>query len=218
MVGVARGLSHLALGEQAAGARDRGDAAGKVDGPAKPVPGARNCGPERDTGAKLGKLLALGVCRVDQVKRHVEQRLGLGRCEHRGVADRLDEPHRRLGGLRCEHFQAHSQPPELVGRNFLAEAREADQVGEAHRHVPRSGQPTAAALDRADHLALRGVPKVQSQDVAQHRVDQRVELGGGLGIAAGELALAHAGLEDQFQREGPQAFGGLGKAAAEHAQ
>ena len=90
--------------------------------------------------AQLGEVLALGVGGVEQPERGVEQRLGLGRGEHRGVADRLDQPHRRLGDLGGERFQAHRQAAELVGRDFLAEAGEADEVGEADRHLARAGQ------------------------------------------------------------------------------
>ena len=140
------------------------------------------------------------------------------RGEHRGVADRLDQPHGRLGDVGRERFQAHRQAPELVGRDFLAEAREADQVGEADGHLARAGQLPAAALHRADHLALRGMAQVQGEHVADHRVDQRVELRRRLAVAAGEVALADPGLEDEFQRQHPQALGGLGEPAAEHAQ
>ena len=56
----------LALGEQAAGARDRGDAAGEVDRAPEPVAGARQRRPERRAGAQLREVLALGVRGVDQ--------------------------------------------------------------------------------------------------------------------------------------------------------
>ena len=70
------------------------------------------------------------------------------------------------------------EAPELIGWDFLAEAGEADEVGEAHGHLARPGQAPAAALHRADDLALGRVAQVQGQQVAQQGVQQRVELGG----------------------------------------
>ena len=59
---------------------------------------------------------------------------------------------------------------------------------------------------------------MQREHVAQHRIDQRVELGDGLGVAPGELALADPGLEHEFQRERPKVLRCLGQPAAEDAQ
>ena len=138
-VGLRRAVVQRALGQQAARARDRGDAAREVDRPPEPVARARQREAERRTGAQLREVLALGVGRVDQPEGGAEQRLRLGRGEHGGVADRLDQPHGRLGDLAGERFQAHREPSELVRRDFLAEAREADEVGEADRDLARAG-------------------------------------------------------------------------------
>ncbi len=154
------------VGEQAPRPRDRGDAAREVDGPPEPVAGARQRGAEGGAGAQLRELLALGVGGFDQAERRAQQRLGLGRGEHRGVADRLDQPHRRLGDLAGERFQARRETAELIRRDFLAEPREADEVGECDRDLARAGQLAAAALHRVDDLGLRRVAQVQREDAA----------------------------------------------------
>jgi hypothetical protein len=59
--------------------------------------------------------------------------------------------------------------------------------------------------------------EVQCEHAVDQRVDQRVQRAGGLRVAVGELGLAHARLEHEFQRQGAQRFGHLGEAAAEHA-
>ena len=138
--GLARGLAQLALDQQAPGAGDVGDAAGEVDGPPEPVAGAREGGPQSCARTHLREILTLGVRRVEQPQGCVQQRLGLERGEHRGVADRLDQPHGRLGDLGGERFQARRQAAKLIRRDFLAEAGEADEVRKADRHFARAGE------------------------------------------------------------------------------
>ena len=101
---------------------------------------ARSCGKSSPSASAASIRLSVAA----------EQRLGLGRGEHRGVADRLDQPHRRLGDVAGERFQTHRQAAELVGRHFLAEAGEADEVGEADRTSREPGKLPAAALQRVD--------------------------------------------------------------------
>ena len=77
------------------------------------------------------------------------------------VADCLHEPHWPLGDIAGQHFERSREPAQLVGRHFLAEAREAHEVREADRDFARSGQASAAALHGIDELDLRAGAKVE---------------------------------------------------------
>src|ERR1035441_4673966 len=65
----------------------------------------------------------------------------------------------------------------------------------------------------------RATPRISLPPlVGLRRVDPRGELVVRWAVAAGQVALAHPRLEDQFQGERPQGLGCLGETAAEHPQ
>ena len=66
--------------------------------------------------------------------------VGVGADDHGRVADRLDQAHVAAQALGGELDQAVGDAPELVGRDLLAQAREADEVGEAHGDLARPGE------------------------------------------------------------------------------
>ena len=137
-VGVADRVADLAGGQHAAGPGDRRHAAGQVDRAPVPVAGAAERRARGHADAQLREVLALGVGRVDEVEREREHRVRVGADEHRGVADRLDQAHVAAQALGGELDQAVGDAAELVGRDLLAQAGEADEVGEAHRDLARA--------------------------------------------------------------------------------
>ena len=109
-VGLLDELAHLPLGQQAARPGDRGDAAGEVHGLPEPVAGAaerRLRSPRRRATAGNSSPSASAA----SIRRSAASSSGsrLGRGEHRGIADRLDEPHGRLGHFAGERLQAHGE-------------------------------------------------------------------------------------------------------------
>ena len=139
---------------------------------------------------------------------------GLGADEHDRVADRLDQAHGRRGALGGQRLEAVGHAPELVGRHLLADAREADQVGEADHHLPRAGQPAGLALGRAEDLGLDDVAQVEVDHLAEHRRGQRLQPRGGVGVAQRQLVLGRARLEHEVEGHVAHELGGLGEAAA----
>ena len=106
---------------------------------------------------------------------------------------------------------------ELVGRDLLAQAREADEVGEADRHVARPGQRARLALGRVDGLGAHRLAQVQARHVLEHRADHRHEAGDAVGVAARQLGLAEARLEHELERRRAQRLGRLRHPAPDHA-
>ena len=94
-------------------------------------PARLSAAPGGHADAQLREVVALGVGGVDEVERELEHRVGVGADEHGGVADRLDQAHVAAQALGGELDQAMGDAAELVGRDLLAQAREADEVGEA---------------------------------------------------------------------------------------
>ena len=60
---------------------------------------------------------------------------------------------------------------ELVRRDLLAQAGEADEVGEADRHVARPGERARLALGRVDGLGAHRLAQVQARHVLEHGAD-----------------------------------------------
>jgi hypothetical protein len=103
-----------------------------------------------------------------QGEARVEQRGGVGGDEHRGVADRLDEPHRRARAVGRELGEALGHLAELGRRQLLAERREADEVGERDADLARRGQRPGRALVGAQRLGALGHAAPEHADGAQH--------------------------------------------------
>jgi hypothetical protein len=59
---------------------------------------------------------------------------------------------------------------ELVEGHLVADPREADEAGEAHRDVAGSRKSSGLALGLADDLALRDCPQLQAHHLAQKRL------------------------------------------------
>ena len=129
-----RAASRTSFGAQdAPGTGDAGDPAGQVDRVPVVVAGALQRRarwrrrPAGSAGRRPGRPRA-----VTAPHRH-QRRRDLGADEHRGVADRLDETHRRLRhvGERARRA-ARERPPSSWALDLGAEAREPDHVDEAH--------------------------------------------------------------------------------------
>ena len=135
--------------------------------------------------------------------------MGVGADDHRGVADGLDQAHVAAQALGGELDQAVGDPAELVGRDLLAQAGEADEVGEADRHIARPRQRARLALGRVDGLGAHGLAQVQAGHVLEHGADHRHEAGDALGVAARQLGLAQARLEDELEGRRAQRLGRL---------
>ena len=130
---LAHRVAHLPGGEHRARAGDGGDPAGEVDRPAVPVAGAAERLAARDPDPQLGEGLALAVGGGHEVEADAEQLARLGRRQHRRVADRLDQADVAAQHVAGQLGEAVGDAAELVGRHLLAEAREADEVGEGDR-------------------------------------------------------------------------------------
>ena len=161
--------------------------------------GARRGGSEGSAGARWGSRASSASAASIRSRAASISGCGLGGGEHRGIADRLDEPHGRLGDVGGESFQAHRQTPELIGRHFLAQAGEADEVGEAHGDVARARELPAAAL-RAPIASLSAACcRCRASERAQQGVEQRIELCDDLGVSAGEVGSLIPGLRTSFR-------------------
>ncbi len=105
-VPVPRGVADLARGQHAPGPRDRRDPAREVHRPPVPVSRARDGRAGRDADPQLRERVALGRGGVVEAQRDIEERVDVRRHEHGRVADRLDEPHGRLGQVARERGEA----------------------------------------------------------------------------------------------------------------
>ena len=76
------------------------------------------------------------------------------------VAGRLTEAHREVG-------EAPGDAPEVLGRELLAEARVADEVGEGDGDVARAGQAADLALGLGHELAAHAVAQVRAELVVE---------------------------------------------------
>ena len=123
-------------------------------------PARGSASPSGGAGAQLREVLALGVGGVDQVERRLQQRLGLGRGEHRGVADRLDEPHRRL---RRPRWRA------LPGAPRGGRARRAATSSPRRVKPTRSAKHTATSREPGSRPPLRSSALITSLCVAWRR-------------------------------------------------
>ena len=121
----------------------------------------------------------------------------LGRGEHRGVADRLDEPHRRPHGVLDELLEVATTAAELLRRDLLAQPREADDVDEADHDLLRVGQPPALQLGLADDCLPDLLAQPQVQHLGQARAGEGAELAQRLGVAQAEVALGVARAEQR---------------------
>ena len=97
---------------------------------------------------------------LDQVEHASGQRVGVGRHEHRGVADRLDQPHRRLDRVAPPVARSAPPPrrapraarcsPRLVKPTRSAKPTAAAwRAGQARRSAARPGRPPPAGPARA---------------------------------------------------------------------
>ena len=168
-------VADLAGGQHAAGPGDRGHAAGQVDRAPVPVAGAAERGPAAMPTRSCGKSSPSASAASTRSSASVEHRVRVGADEHRGVADRLDQAHVAAQALGGELDQAVGDAPELVGRDLLAQAGEADEVGEADRDVARARQRARQALGRVDGLRAHRLAQVQAGHVLEHRPDHRHE-------------------------------------------
>ena len=144
--------------------------------------------------------------------------LGVGRHQHRGVADRLDQPHRRVlhaldGALELAHERA-----QLLGRDLLAQLREADDVDEPDRDRLRAGQPAAAQLGLADDHVSQRLAQVQVEHVAEGGGGQRAEVLKRLRVAQAQVALGVAGAQERLAEDRAQAGGDVGHRPAHDAR
>ena len=145
--GVARGpLVHRRVGDHRRGTRALGQPGREVDRPAVVVAPAPQRRTMRDAGVDRREVLPLGLGRLHQAERGVEQRRRLRRDEHHRVADRLDEPHRRNGHMGRDRGQPRGDRAEVGRGHALAEPGEADEVAEADassRARPSAARPRA---------------------------------------------------------------------------
>src|SRR5215218_7256070 len=161
----AGGVLGRSVEDDAAGTGDAGEAAGEVDGAAVVVARLRQGRAAGDPGAQPGELLPFGLGGVDQRQCRGDHRLGLGRDQHHLVADRLHQPHRRLGDGGRHLLQPSGDHPQLLGRDFLTEPGELDQVGEADGEVDDAADLTRGEVGGADHVAADLIEQVRLQGI-----------------------------------------------------
>ena len=139
-------------------------------------PARLSAAPGGHADAQLREVLALGVGGVDEVEREREHRV-----RRRGqtsiaaspiVLTRRTSPRRRSAVSSTRRWATRA---ELVGRDLLAQAREADEVGEADRHVACARQRARLALGGVDGLGAHRLAQVQAGHVLEHRPDHRHE-------------------------------------------
>ena len=129
------------------GRGDLGHAAGDVDRSAEPVAAAGRRRPVGDADAHVGEALALlghrastSVCRVAiSAGTSGEANIAPSPIVLISARGPLDRGDRQVG-------EAPGDAPEVLGRQLLAEARVADEVGEGDGDVARAGQPARLAL------------------------------------------------------------------------
>ena len=113
-------------------------------------------------------MLALLVRARHEREGGVEQSLGVGRLEHRRVADRLDEAHRWVGHLHGDLLQSLGHPAQGGRVHVLAELGEAHEVRKAESRLLALGKAPrreSGAVHRglADQAAL-----LHAEDVLEH--------------------------------------------------
>ncbi len=208
-VAVAGRLADLARAEDARGPRDVGEPARDVDRVSVPVAAARQRLAVRHARSQQRKsVCVLPLGRLDERERAFEQRVRLGRDEHRGVADQLHELHRGRGDLSRQLPQPARERPELLHRQALAELRELDEVREAHGDLrPRgapSGELLAAEHGLADLLAL-----LEPVGVIHQRPHHRHQAASRLLEARADLELGQPGLHQALPRQRARRSGDL---------
>ena len=146
----------------------------------------------------------------------------LGRHQHRGVADRLHQPHRRLHRLGDSALEAADHVAHVLGRHVLAELGEADDVDEADRDRLRAREPPALELGLRDH----DVPHLLAQAQVEHLLEggcrERAEVVQRLGVAqrqidgGGESSGVVSGQADEGSEADPDAGTGAGEGDDDH--
>ena len=114
----------------------------------------------------------LGAGGLHEVERGVRQRVGIGRDQHDGVADRLHQTHRRkrqIGGHPIEPL-GHRQ---IGGRHLLTEQRESDEVGETDADLLRTPNLQVRVPGDAHRIGPQLVAQSGGDEVSQ---DLRLEI------------------------------------------
>ena len=104
----------------------------------------------------------------------------------------------RTASSTCPRSRHHSS--ELLGRDLLAEAREAHDVDEADHHLLGARQPAALQLGLADDCLADRLAQAQVEHLREGGAGERAELPQRLGVAEPEVALGVARAE---QRRAP---------------
>ena len=166
-------------------------------------------------GRQVAGLRARGVV---QLEKQVQEGVGVGRHEHRRVADRLHQAHRRLHQVRDQLSVALGQRAQLVRRHALAQAGEAGEVRERHRGVHGAREAAALALAGPHrHLAHHGA-QVRAQGVAEARLQERHQLSALLAVAGRQVVLGVARAQERRAERGGQGGRQVGHALAQHAR
>ena len=202
----------------APGAGALGQARREVDRAAVVVAPAPQRRAVRGARVERGELLALALGRLHQPEHRVEQRRRLGRDEHDGVADRLDQPHGRLGDVGGERREPRRDRAEVGRGDALAQAREADDVAEADRHLVHvAAHPRDDLVGRDDLLAdvLAVVEHVHDAEQLR-RVRRQLARRGAQAVRV--VVLGVALLRDREVGERARRRGGVRGRFAEHAR
>ncbi len=170
--GVPERLAGRVVGHDGARAGDPRDPAREVHGPPEPVARPGDRGPRGDADPQLREVLALRLRGGQERVGGRDDGRGVRRDEQHGVPDALDEAHGRLDDLGGELPEPLRDPLELVGRELLAQAGEADEVREGHGDLPRAGQRARLALVRGDDLLAHGVVQVDAEHLLHERARQ----------------------------------------------
>ena len=212
----ARGLTDLAGRDDAATAREAGQPAGEVDGAAVPVARALEALARRDAAAQQQPVRIVAGA-VDESEHCVEQRVRLGRDEHRRVADRLDEPHRRPYGRLDAPLEVAHHGAQLVRGDMLAELGEPDDVHERHHDALGAGQAPALELGAADHGLADLLAQAPVEDQLEGGAREWREHAQRLRVAQAEIALGVAGLQQRLAERRHERGGDRVERVAHHA-
>ena len=193
-----RGAPVLDGGRDENGARQCqvAQAAGEVDRLAVPVAVAGEHEAAGDASPQRREWRIGGTRGCEQRDGRLEERLRLGRDEHRCVADRLDERDRRAGGPGCDRGQSIGDVAQERRSEALAQRSEADDVDEEDADLTEIGGSAGAHLVGGDRRAAELGAEVLLDRVAGDGAGHRQQLLSRKREPMRKLMLPFAGLQE----------------------